>query len=112
MRPWAEMHLAESDPYVGGCDLWVRHEQRAYMEVWIGWHSHRDIGFWNHTRSYEWKLIGYQIWLGRFHLRGKCVYANPSMTPKGINLTPRGHYKYECMMDGTMTSYEWQDGIL
>ena len=110
--PCRDFYLWQSYPDVGGCDLWVANAWVGYHSVWVGWHSPRNICSWHLTRPSQWKLIGYQIWRGAYQVCGTSVYPNPSMTPKGIDLTLRGCYEYDMNLDGTVNHYSWKDEIL
>lgn len=65
---------------------------------WAGWHSPKPLDQWWLTRPNEWRFVGWERWTlsRRDVLEAYYRVPNPSTSPPGTDLRPRGtwHWRY------------------
>ena len=85
------------------------------QQWWTGWHSPKALGKWSWPGK-GWKLVGHERWdvLNGVSWKAEAQYAypNPSIVPKGHDLTPLGHWVVTYDQEGWETDRTWSEDIL
>ena len=118
--PHLTLTLWHCFPDVGGCDAWLSSwwgepNENHSWQWFTGWHSPNALADWEWPGA-TWTLIGHERWeyLNGASFKSAAQYAhpNPSTTPRGWNLRPRGHWSLLYAVDGTVQMSTWSDDIL
>ena len=93
--PHLDVVIFQCHQDVGGSVVWISSYYLNEEQWWVGWHTTSPFRHWFSGQG-TWTLIGYEKWRHwSYGYLTEAYYAdpNPSLTAKGRDLTPKGHWR-------------------